>query len=522
MNNFIKNNKLKNKIKILFAKNPPDAFDECHHFPTLNPSIECPFPGWCVEIINYLTDYLKLEIEPFVLNNRIGELNWGSHENGTWNGVLGFIQNNTVDTACLFFQRTQLRAEHFSFSYPLTNVKPTYVVHSQHDEWNIWNAFIPYSPSTWLSMGVMLILQTLFCLFVAKLEVKIGRRNQLEPFQVFWKIIRLQLYQPDSFDFRTAGGNFAILVFTIMQCRLLLDMYQTLLLSALLQPVADNPFRDAREMVRLIGSQRFKLITNYIGNWYFEELHNSNVSHYRSLRLAITQNPIHVASTVPKALDKVLKGGYIYPIQEDSIGMQMAKERCGDGLVFVSEGMPEVSSHFIFRRNSQFVKQFERAIIMNLDFVRRTFKKYFNSNFKLNKINLINNSLERNIGGGHCKEESSFSSYLNNKGHHGRWHFGINGIKLKPLDFGSMFGVMLVALLGLLLSFLAFCAEIYYHQKKKRLIFRLRMRRALAEQAHLTAAAQVFVNQNIQIKIENRLQSPTIGEIHACYGEIYI
>lgn len=50
---------------------------------------------------------------------------------------------------------------------------------------------------------------------MAKLEVRIGRRNQLEPFQIFWKIIRLQLYQPDSFDFRTAGGNFAILIFTV-------------------------------------------------------------------------------------------------------------------------------------------------------------------------------------------------------------------------------------------------------------------------------------------------------------------
>uniref|UniRef100_A0A915LKF3 Ionotropic receptor n=1 Tax=Meloidogyne javanica TaxID=6303 RepID=A0A915LKF3_MELJA len=460
---------MNNKIRILFARNPPDAFDECRHFPTLKPSVECPFPGWCVEIISYLTEYLKLKIEPFILNNQIGELNWGSHENGTWNGVLGFIQNNTVDTACLFFQRTQLRAEHFSFSYPITNVKPTYVVHSQHDEWNIWNAFMPYSPSTWFSMGVMLILQTL-----------------------------------------------------IMQCRLLLDMYQTLLLSALLQPVADNPFRDAREMVRLIGSQRFKLITNYIGNWYFEELHNSNVSHYRSLRLAIAQNPIHIASTVPKALDKVLKGGYIYPIQEDSIGMQMAKERCGAGLVFVSEGMPEVSSHLIFRHDSRFVKLFERSIIMNLDFVRRTFKKYFHSNFKLTKENFDNNYLTKNLTeriGHHCKEESSFSSYLNHKG---RWHFGINGIELKPLDFGSMFGVMLVALLGLLLSFLAFCAEIYYNRKKKRLMFRLRMRRALAEQAHLTASAQVFVKQSVQTKIGNRLQSPTIGEIHACFGEIYI
>lgn len=54
-----------------------------------------------------------------------------------------------------------------------------------------------------------------------------------------------------------------------------------------------------------------------------------------------------------------------------------------------------------------------------------------------------------------------------------------------------MFGVMLVALFGLLLSFCAFCAEVYYYRKKERLLSRLRMRRALAEQAHLTAAAQV-------------------------------
>jgi len=41
---------MNNKIRILFARNPPDAFDECRHFPTLKPSVECPFPGWCVEV----------------------------------------------------------------------------------------------------------------------------------------------------------------------------------------------------------------------------------------------------------------------------------------------------------------------------------------------------------------------------------------------------------------------------------------------------------------------------------------
>lgn len=42
--------------------------------------------------------------------------------NGSWNGVLGYIENGTVDTACLFYQRTGLRAKHFSFTYPIINV----------------------------------------------------------------------------------------------------------------------------------------------------------------------------------------------------------------------------------------------------------------------------------------------------------------------------------------------------------------------------------------------------------------
>ena len=90
--------------------------------------------------------------------------------------------------------------------------------------------------------------------------------------QVAWKFLRLQLYQPDDFDYATSAGNFAVLVFTIMQCRLLLDMYQALLLSALLQPSSEDPFTSARDMINMIASQRYHLITNYIGNWYFEEL----------------------------------------------------------------------------------------------------------------------------------------------------------------------------------------------------------------------------------------------------------
>ena len=37
-------------IRVLFAKNPPDSFDLCREFPTLEPSVDCPFPGWLAEV----------------------------------------------------------------------------------------------------------------------------------------------------------------------------------------------------------------------------------------------------------------------------------------------------------------------------------------------------------------------------------------------------------------------------------------------------------------------------------------
>lgn len=87
---------------------------------------------------------------------------------------------------------------------------------------------------------------------------------------------------------------------------------------------------------------------------YFDELDHSNASHFFKLRTATLNNPVvrysenrcmdlkHetelqvVADSVEDALDLVEEGNHIFPIQEDSLAMQMSKERCN--LVYVSEG----------------------------------------------------------------------------------------------------------------------------------------------------------------------------------------
>jgi hypothetical protein len=44
-------------------------------------------------------------------------------------------------------------------------------------------------------------------------------------------------------------------------------MYQTILLSSLLKPSGLDSFRGADELVELIESNSYQLVTNYIGNW---------------------------------------------------------------------------------------------------------------------------------------------------------------------------------------------------------------------------------------------------------------
>lgn len=61
--------------------------------------------------------------------------------------------------------------------------------------------------------------------------------------------------------------------------------------------------------------------------------------------------------------------------------MQYAKHRCN--LVYIKEGLPEISSHFVFKNGSKFIHAFNEAIILNLDFIRRTFVKYFETGFKI-------------------------------------------------------------------------------------------------------------------------------------------
>ncbi|KAK6747829.1 hypothetical protein RB195_000801 [Necator americanus] len=255
-------------------------------------------------------------------------------------------------------------------------------------------------------------------------------------------------------------GNGALFLFSLLQSAFFVYLYEGLLLSALIQQKEENPLKDADGVINLIAEGKYRLVTNYRGNWYFDEMDNSNISHFARLRAATSSNPVVVAGSVSEALDLVEKGNYIFPIQEDSLAMQMSRERCN--LVYVNRGQPQRSAHLIFANNSQFLKKFNTEIIMQSRFVQRTFRKYFTEGFKLANI-----------------PKCPVTEYEEGS---------------KSLDVNSMIGIFAVGAIGMSFAFVAFVAEIYHFWHKNVLMRKWTANAPLGGVQNILAVAKIYFN----------------------------
>ncbi|CAD5231900.1 unnamed protein product [Bursaphelenchus xylophilus] len=401
----------------------------------------------------HLAEFLHYEVEPVLLEYNRGNINWGNYKNNTWDGVLGMIANNSADTVCMFYQQTDSRREFFDFSYPVTSVRPIYIVKRTTDDLSsgLWNAFSPYENTTWAAYLAMFFVQVIFMIFLSRVEIEIGKGEIFSPLETTWKLIRLQLYQPLNVHHFTVAGNWTILVFSMVQCRLFLDMYQNLLLSSLLRPMDRSPFSNADDILEQVKDKKYSFVTNYVGHWYFEEM-NSNVTtgHMKLLKNITTDNKVKTVRSIKEALDLVSTGKYIYPIQADAYAALLAKDRCD--LAYVAEGMNEKTAHFVFSKNSRILSEFDDAILQNLDFIRRTHHKYFLEGFSI--------PLARKKRTKICLENE------------------VENEKRKPLTMMSIFGIVIIAAGGFILSGAIFVFELYLFWQGKLIQYKIKARNA--------------------------------------------
>uniref|UniRef100_A0A914LEW9 Lig_chan-Glu_bd domain-containing protein n=1 Tax=Meloidogyne incognita TaxID=6306 RepID=A0A914LEW9_MELIC len=199
------NNISSEKIRVVFARNPPDAFPTCNTFPTLVPNIKCPFPGWMVEVVKMLADSLHWEIEQIIIESKIGSVNWGHQfdpnsedaekaftpnyglqERGNWTGILGLLEAGLADTVCTLYPYTEQKAKFFNFSHPITGVRDIYIAKPKRKSLSValWNAFFPYERSLWFLLLFFLLLQCGVASLVANMEYRLNLRPTYNPLEV--------------------------------------------------------------------------------------------------------------------------------------------------------------------------------------------------------------------------------------------------------------------------------------------------------------------------------------------------
>ncbi|KAH7698365.1 Protein W02A2.5, partial [Aphelenchoides avenae] len=360
------------KIRVVFANSPPAVYDECVRFPVLTPSPKCPYPGYAAEIIGLVAKSLNMKVEPIVMTRKLGDVDWGSFDNGSWSGMLGLVANGTADTMSFVFNETPLRKEYFQMSQSPFSSKMNFAVRRHETVGDhMWDLFRSYSMSTWLTVLAVFALQTVYCIGVAKAEVGMRRRAAADPLNTIWKMVRLQLLQAEYEEFHTTAGNFSMMIFMMFQCVIVLALYQTWILSSILRPLKAEPFT-SEELIPMIVQGRYRFVTHSDGYWYYEAIEQSNETQFRQLRQATISYPIVRTASVDETLDYVLNKNGLMVTDEVDYGRITFADKCN--VVFVSG--EEKTTHFIFRKGNRLNYLFDRAIEQEMLRIKRIMERY--------------------------------------------------------------------------------------------------------------------------------------------------
>ncbi|KAH7704830.1 Protein W02A2.5, partial [Aphelenchoides avenae] len=84
---------------------------------------------------------------------------------------------------------------------------------------------------------------------------------------VAWKLVNLQLVRPEGTPFYSRAGQLTLFVFAMTQCLLLLGLYQTYILSAIITPPDPRPFKNANDFIEGFVTNKYRFVSYYAGHW---------------------------------------------------------------------------------------------------------------------------------------------------------------------------------------------------------------------------------------------------------------
>uniref|UniRef100_A0A914I057 Uncharacterized protein n=1 Tax=Globodera rostochiensis TaxID=31243 RepID=A0A914I057_GLORO len=370
----------KRTIKVGFVKYPPAVFNSCSHFPELASKKKCPFPGHCVEFLRFVAEILNLTVEPIVLSHHKVDIDVGSRgADGQWHGVLGAIANGTVDTGCLFYQKTPPRIHDFDYTLPIYSTLSRIAIRDQNSSplADMWRLFQPFTVDTWIAIAMFLALHTLAFMAIGKMELmaKFGTdRRGFMPHKVIWRLLRLQLLQPKAVHFNSLSGKILLFVFSFVQCVWFTSLYRSGIVTSLVQPKPDVPIRDASSFVKDVQQGKYTFVSQYKGHWFYESLNNSMTFPFKEMREGGAQRKLLQAHSIHESLEMVGQFGNVMFVQGDDPAYFLSAYFCD--IAFVDREMPYRTAHFLFRKGSPFTERFNEVIKREEMAIRRSYDRY--------------------------------------------------------------------------------------------------------------------------------------------------
>ncbi len=334
----------------------------------LNPTPKCPHPGSDAEILAYL-----LQLSNISYSLQAHDAAWGTFVDGMWTGLLGLLQNGTIDTISTRYRHVKIRTEYFDFSYPVITSPVAFLVRkgSAGVSESAGIVFHVFHPILWALLVAAVIAVGIGMITITVLGSQM-REVQTIP-DSLWTCFRLLINQYEPVSGRNMARNL-LFVWGSFLALIFLPLYQNGLLAQLLIPRTSNQFQSAADLVAGVKTGRFTFAAPGSLTAFYQNVEQAENSFTRNLKEALKANPVLLVPSMTKIVNLVSLGTHIY-VGAYSTVLVLAQKNCLLQTVTVPDIFVENMS-FIFRKNDPRLQKINQATIESLPFIRHVTEKY--------------------------------------------------------------------------------------------------------------------------------------------------
>ncbi|KAI6222658.1 hypothetical protein M3Y95_00916900 [Aphelenchoides besseyi] len=327
-------------------------------------------PGMAVEIVYLIANYLNLTVDIVKVVDRVPG----------WTTAFDEVYNNETDVYALFFgEHTATFTAKYDFTKPILWDKIKVLIkRPDHSFKSIFDFFQMYSLNVWLSVLAVFVLFTVFGVLVQHVECKLKLREQYKVSEIFWNMTGIQLTKFHHINYKLLAGKIALLIFLVFQIRIVVALYESLILTRIIKKVDSTAFA-ADQFTQLIKEKKLTLVIEKKTscNWTLEGIRNNLESPFYELREALEVNPYRLVDNVLETLAQESGTATLYV--EHWLYKHPNELHCD--LELVDALFLPQPQRFMFKKGNQFAKMFNEAIDVNVYQIRRIVRKYRNYEF---------------------------------------------------------------------------------------------------------------------------------------------